>query len=59
MFIGKKLRTSKVLKEKVTQVMEKGLVVEVEGKPVFIPASMVSDTYDKRSSKHLRQGLSS
>ena len=36
-----------VLKEKVTQVMEKGLVVEVEGTRVFIPASMVSDTYDK------------
>ncbi len=46
-----------VLKEKVTQVMEKGLVVEVEGTRVFIPASMVSDTYDKDLSKYAGQEI--
>ena len=40
-----------VLTEKVTQVMEKGLVVEVEGTRVFIPASMVSDTYSIRTAE--------
>ena len=44
-----------VLKEKVTQVMEKGLVVEVEGTRVFIPASMVADTYDNDLSKYAGQ----
>ena len=48
---------AKVLKEKVTQVMEKGLVVEVEGTRVFIPASMVSDTYDKDLSKYAGQEI--
>ena len=46
-----------VLTEKVTQVMEKGLVVEVEGTRVFIPASMVSDTYDKDLSKYAGQEI--
>ena len=46
-----------VLKEKVTQVVDKGLVVEVEGTRVFIPASMVSDTYDKDLSKYAGQEI--
>ena len=46
-----------VLTEKVTQVMEKGLVVEVEGTRVFIPASMVSDSYDKDLSKYAGQEI--
>ena len=37
--------------------MEKGLVVEVEGTRVFIPASMVSDTYDKDLSKYAGQEI--
>lgn len=46
-----------VLKEKVTQVVDKGLVVEVEGTRVFIPASMVSDTYDRDLSKYAGQEI--
>ena len=46
-----------VLKEKVTQVVDKGLVVDVEGTRVFIPASMVSDTYDKDLSKYAGQEI--
>lgn len=46
-----------VLKEKVTQVVEKGLVVEVEGTRVFIPASMVSDTYERDLTKYADQEI--
>ena len=46
-----------VLTEKVTQVVEKGLVVEVEGTRVFIPASMVSDTYERDLSKYAGQEI--
>ena len=46
-----------VLTEKVTQVVDKGLVVEVEGTRVFIPASMVSDTYDRDLSKYAGQEI--
>lgn len=46
-----------VLHEKVTQVVEKGLVVEVEGTRVFIPASMVSDTYERDLNKYAGQEI--
>ena len=46
-----------VLTEKVAQVVDKGLVVEVEGTRVFIPASMVSDTYDRDLSKYAGQEI--
>ena len=46
-----------VLTEKVTQVVEKGLVVAVEGTRVFIPASMVSDTYERDLSKYAGQEI--
>ncbi len=41
------LRTQEVLKAPVTQVLDGGLCVNVEEARVFIPASLVSDTYEK------------
>ncbi|MGO4972231.1 30S ribosomal protein S1 [[Clostridium] aminophilum] len=46
-----------VLKEKVAQVVEKGLVVEVEGTRVFIPASMVSDSFERDLTKYEGQEI--
>lgn len=46
-----------VLCEKVTQVVEKGLVVEVEGTRVFIPASMVSDSFERDLTKYAGQEI--
>jgi len=44
-----------VLKAKVTQVMSGGLSVNVEETRVFIPASLVSDVYEKDLSKYQDQ----
>ena len=46
-----------VLTAKVAQVLDGGLSVEVEGSRVFIPASLVSDTYEKDLSKYAGHGL--
>lgn len=46
-----------VLKAKVTQVREAGLYVSVEECNVFIPASLVSDVYEKNLDKFLNQEI--
>ena len=46
-----------VLKAPVTRVLNGGLSVEVEGSRVFIPASLVSDSYEKDLSKYLGQEI--
>ena len=46
-----------VLTAKVTQVLDGGLSVEVEGARVFIPASLVSDIYEKDLSKYAGQDI--
>lgn len=46
-----------VLKAKVTQVLEGGLSVTVDECKVFIPASLVSDTYEKNLDKFMDQEI--
>ena len=46
-----------VLKAKVTQVLSGGLSVVVEEVRVFIPASLVSDTYERDLNKYLDQEI--
>lgn len=46
-----------VLTAKVAQVLDGGLSVEVEGARVFIPASLVSDSYEKDLSKYAGQEI--
>ena len=46
-----------VLTAKVTQVLDGGLSVEVEGARVFIPASLVSDIYEKDLSRYAGQDI--
>ena len=46
-----------VLKAPVTQVLDGGLCVNVEEARVFIPASLVSDTYEKDLSKYAGQEI--
>ena len=46
-----------VLKAPVTQVLDGGLCVNVEETRVFIPASLVSDTYEKDLSKYADQEI--
>ncbi len=46
-----------VLTAKVTQVLDGGLSVEVEGTRVFIPASLVSDTYERDLTKYADQEI--
>ena len=46
-----------VLKAPVTQVLDGGLCVNVEETRVFIPASLVSDTYEKDLSKYQGQEI--
>ena len=46
-----------VLKAPVTQVLDGGLCVNVEEAIVFIPASLVSDTYEKDLSKYADQEI--
>lgn len=47
-----------VLTAKVANVLEGGLSVVVEEARVFIPASLVSDTYEKNLSKYQDQEIS-
>ena len=49
--------SQEILTAKVTQVLDGGLSVEVEGTRVFIPASLVSDTYEKDLSKYQDQEI--
>ena len=46
-----------VLKAPVTQVLDGGLCVNIEEARVFIPASLVSDTYEKDLSKYADQEI--
>ncbi|MCD8326281.1 MAG: 30S ribosomal protein S1 [Lachnospiraceae bacterium] len=46
-----------VLTAKVTQVLDGGLSVTVEGVRIFIPASLVSDTYERDLSKYADQEI--
>lgn len=46
-----------ILTAKVTQVLDGGLSVEVEGTRVFIPASLVSDTYERDLTKYADQEI--
>lgn len=46
-----------VLKATVTQILGGGLCAEVEGSRVFIPASLVSDSYEKDLSKYEGQEI--
>ena len=48
---------NQVLKAPVTQVLDGGLCVNVEEARVFIPASLVSDTYEKDLSKYADQEI--
>ena len=50
-------RTRKYLTAPVTQVLDGGLCVNVEETRVFIPASLVSDTYEKDLSKYADQEI--
>lgn len=49
--------TQEVLKAKVVQVLEGGLSVVVDEVRIFIPASLVSDTYEKDLSKYAGQEI--
>ena len=49
--------SQEVLKAPVTQVLDGGLCVNVEETRVFIPASLVSDTYEKDLSKYANQEI--
>ncbi len=49
--------TQEVLKAPVVQVLSGGLSVVVEGARVFIPASLVSDTYEKNLEKYKDQEI--
>ena len=49
--------TQEVLPAKVTQVLDGGLSVEVEGPRVFIPASLVSDTFERDLTKYADQEI--
>lgn len=46
-----------VLTAKVTRVLNGGLSVTVDGARVFIPASLVSDTYERDLNKYLNQDI--
>ncbi|MCB7319814.1 bifunctional 4-hydroxy-3-methylbut-2-enyl diphosphate reductase/30S ribosomal protein S1 [Lacrimispora sp. 210928-DFI.3.58] len=50
-------QNQEVLTAKVAQVLDGGLSVEVEGARVFIPASLVSDSYEKDLSKYAGQEI--
>ena len=50
-------KNQEVLKAKVSQVLNGGLTVDVEGTRVFIPASLVSDVYERDLSKYADQEI--
>ncbi len=49
--------SQEILKSKVTQVLEGGICVVVDEVRVFIPASLVSDTFEKDLNKYLDQEI--
>ncbi len=49
--------SGEVLKAPVTQVLEGGICTSVEGTRVFIPASLVSDSYEKDLGKYANQEI--
>ena len=51
------METGEVLKAPVVQVLKGGLIADVEGARVFIPASLVSDTYEKNLDKYNGQEI--
>ena len=55
--IEEAFNNNEVLKAKVSQVLNGGLTVLVEGTRVFIPASLVSDVYEKDLSKYADQEI--
>ena len=54
--IEEAFNNKEVLKAKVTQVLDGGLSVVVDEVRIFIPASLVSDVYEKRLRKVCRTG---
>ncbi len=55
--IEEAFNNKEVLTAKVTQVLDGGLSVSVEGVRIFIPASLVSDTYERDLSKYADQEI--
>ena len=55
--IKEAFENKEVLKAPVVQVLAGGLSVSVDGSRVFIPASLVSDSYEKDLSKYLNQEI--
>ena len=51
------MNNQEVLTAPVVQVLNGGLIAEVEGARVFIPASLVSDTYEKNLEKYQGQEI--
>ena len=51
------MKNEEVLKAPVIQVLNGGLIAEVEGARVFIPASLVSDTFEKNLEKYKGQEI--
>ena len=50
-------KNQEVIKAKVSQVLKGGLTADVEGTRVFIPASLVSDVYERDLSKYADQEI--
>ena len=55
--IEEAVNNHEVLKAKVTQVLDGGLIVVVDEVRIFIPASLVSDTYEKDLTKYADQEI--
>ncbi|MDO4332570.1 MAG: 30S ribosomal protein S1 [Eubacteriales bacterium] len=55
--IEEAFNSHEVLKAKVAQVLDGGLIVVVEEVRIFIPASLVSDTYEKDLTKYADQEI--
>ncbi|MBP5253735.1 MAG: S1 RNA-binding domain-containing protein, partial [Lachnospiraceae bacterium] len=55
--IEEAFNNQEVLTAKVTAILKGGITVEVDGTRIFIPASLVSDSYEKDLSKYLGQDI--
>ncbi|MCR4791447.1 MAG: 30S ribosomal protein S1 [Lachnospiraceae bacterium] len=55
--IEEAFNNQEVLTAKVTAILKGGITVEVDGTRIFIPASLVSDSYEKDLSKYLGQEI--
>ena len=51
------MENHEVLSAPIVQVLKGGLIADVEGARVFIPASLVSDSYEKNLEKYLGQNV--